>query len=325
MNVDECIEAFETLGDEIFGHPRWRHIRQIKLPFLWWPRSKYNKDKFERVIQGFVDKYEPRRRGDPAGSDHLPVRDRCKTGVVGVIEDKEGARPYLFRSYNHIYPGTSTVLNPGPATNVLIAKVARATTAAPTYFQHADLRGEKFVDGGLGNNNPSWIAYFEVSNLHKLHRRTWRAAHQLVGQTPASPQEQQVNAVGALVSIGTGKTRPARLVGPAGISRYVGYARLTRKMATNSEEIHRRMVSVIEDNGAHYYRLNVQTGLDGIKLDEWKTSRDAEGNTVNVTLRNIEAQTRAYLQSPGVMDDIRACARTLIQLRNAANPPMNTL
>jgi hypothetical protein len=80
MSVDECLEAYQTLGDSIFGHPRWRHIRQFKIPFLWWPRSKYNKQKFEDVIQGFVNRYEPRRVGDPAGSDYLPdPEDRCKT------------------------------------------------------------------------------------------------------------------------------------------------------------------------------------------------------------------------------------------------------
>jgi hypothetical protein len=80
MNVDECIEAYQTLGDDIFGRPRLRHIRQLKIPFLWWPRSKYNKQKFEDIIQGFVNKYEPRPAGDPAGKDYLAdPEDHCKT------------------------------------------------------------------------------------------------------------------------------------------------------------------------------------------------------------------------------------------------------
>jgi patatin-like phospholipase/acyl hydrolase len=211
------------------------------------------------------------------------------------------------------------VLNPDRATNVLIAKVACATTAAPTYFQHANLRGEKFVDGGLGNNNPSWIAYFEVIQMHQLHRHKWRLAHQIVGQNPTEPPVQQTNAVGVLVSIGTGKTKQARLVGPAGVSRYLGYVRLTRQMATNAEDIHQRMSNTTGTNGTRYHRFNVQTGLEDVKLDEWQTSRDEEGGITHVTLQKIETETRAYLQSPGVMDEIRECAGQLVELRNAAN------
>jgi Patatin-like phospholipase len=240
---------------------------------------------------------------------------------VAVIEDDEGARPYLFRSYNHLpHPRRSTVLNPDRASNILIAKVARAITAAPSYFQHANLRGEKFVDGGLGNNNPSWIAYSEVTEMHELHRQRWRAANQIVGQTPTTNPEQQLNAVGVLVSIGTGKAKPAKLIGRAGVSRYLGYIRLTRQMATDSERTHQLMVDRISNRpDTHYYRFNVPTGLEDIKLDEWKTSKNPQGCTIHDTLLKIQEETNNYLQNPEVKEQIGDCAVRLVELRRATN------
>jgi patatin-like phospholipase/acyl hydrolase len=53
-----------------------------------------------------------------------------------------------------------------------IADVLLATTAAPTYFPHADLRGEgAVVDGGLWANNPSLVAYTEASKIRECADR----------------------------------------------------------------------------------------------------------------------------------------------------------
>jgi patatin-like phospholipase/acyl hydrolase len=47
--------------------------------------------------------------------------------------------------------------NPRLANNVLIADVARATTATPTYFKKKVINKQEYIDGGFSTNanNPS--------------------------------------------------------------------------------------------------------------------------------------------------------------------------
>jgi hypothetical protein len=90
-------------------------------------------------------------------------------------------------------------------------------------------------------------------------------------------------------------------------------------MATNAEAIHNHILNTVSiDDSTHYHRFNVPTGLGDMKLDEWKISKDTEGQPVNLTLRKIETETEKYLRSSGVMDEIRECARQLVELRNTA-------
>lgn len=53
--------------------------------------------------------------------------------------------------------------------------MARATSAAPTYFPaFRSSRNELFVDGGLVANNPALIGYFEVQLNFKEHKENIR-------------------------------------------------------------------------------------------------------------------------------------------------------
>jgi patatin-like phospholipase/acyl hydrolase len=76
--------------------------------------------------------------------------------------------PYLFRAYDHDRAMTSLVRNPGGAQDVPITGVARATSAAPTYFKTMKIHGQGFQDGGFGANNPSQLAFVEVKDM-KMH------------------------------------------------------------------------------------------------------------------------------------------------------------
>lgn len=75
-----------------------------------------------------------------------------------------------------------------------------------------------------------------------------------------------------VVSVGTGKNNEARRFKGTGLSRYLNYLNFARRWATDSEETHKTMLRVkaAADNAFRYYRLNVEHGLDTMKLDEWK-------------------------------------------------------
>lgn len=81
----------------------------------------------------------------------------CKTEVLITSYDIEHREPYLIRSYE---PGYATIF---------LKEAARATTAAPTYFEPAVINdfGETLhlIDGGVFCNNPALLAYTEASKM----------------------------------------------------------------------------------------------------------------------------------------------------------------
>src|SRR5437764_2032184 len=74
---------------------------------------------------------------------------------------------YLFRSYEHLARKRFTPfeLNPGPAHETPLTDVAKATTAAPTYFEHHVIYKDEFLDGGFGANNPISHARSEIIQM----------------------------------------------------------------------------------------------------------------------------------------------------------------
>lgn len=72
----------------------------------------------------------------------------------------DNAKPHFFKqhkSHNQIY-------------NFKVKDVARATSAAPTYFEVARVKNEigtsfALVDGGLFVNNPAMVAYSEARSM----------------------------------------------------------------------------------------------------------------------------------------------------------------
>ena len=73
MTVDECIAAYETLADGVFGHPRRFHIRRPP----WIPRNKYNHRDLENIIKGIVEKND--HSGNPSALFRQPLPEMCRT------------------------------------------------------------------------------------------------------------------------------------------------------------------------------------------------------------------------------------------------------
>ena len=112
--------------------------------------------------------------------------------------------PFIFRSYDHLEKLRDLGLqcfdrNPGPAHQVEIWKIARATSAAPTYFKPPVIEGLEYIDGGFGANSPSRELLLEIQSMNNNAK----------------------NCMNVMLSVGTGKNEPmSRLVGK-GIGRYL--------------------------------------------------------------------------------------------------------
>lgn len=178
--------------------------------------------------------------------------------------------PFLFRSFEHVYGGYHLERNPGPAHCYPIWEVARATTAAPTYFDRMVIGNHTFWDGGFGCNNPSLEAFTEVVNMNN----------------------ENVGAVALLLSIGTGESRISRFA-QGKWSQVYQFVKAAKKMASDSQKVHDDMLRFSE-NGTRfpYYRFNVRDGLSEMKLDEWKK---AKGGGLG-TLGQLTSATQEYLR-----------------------------
>lgn len=134
------------------------------------------------------------------------------------------------------------------AHDIPIWQVARATSAAPTYFKPPVIDGLEYVDGGFGANNPCREIYEEVRRMNNNSQRC----------------------ASIILSIGTGKNNEARRFKGTGFQRYLNYLNFARKWASDSEQTHLAMLNAKSEGHFDYFRLNVEEGLDLMKLDEWR-------------------------------------------------------
>lgn len=233
--------------------------------------------------------------------------------------------PYLFRSYDHhpnvprVDGGTRNPLerNPGYAHRIPIWQVARATSAAPTYFNPITIDDHKFLDGGFGTNNPAEDIYREVCQMN--------------GNDKGS--------VGILVSIGTGQSKVSRFA-KGSWGKYFAILKAAKQIAVNAEDVHDRMDDNLNPSPGNsgprrYYRFNVPYSrckpapaeglesseeskmkpLGGMALDEWKAESKVLKRSCNTTLRDIKAATEAYLSGEKAQAELESVAKRLVMTR----------
>jgi len=171
--------------------------------------------------------------------------------------------PMLFRSYE------SQETHP----ECKIWEAARATSAAPTFFKRIEIgRAQPFIDGGVGRNNPSWVVLDEANSLF--------------GARP----------IGCLLSIGTGQVEAVGIGRPGIFQRIVptDVVDALRAIATDCEETHEHMLRLFAQLPRIYFRLNVEQGMQGIKLSEWERLSKVEAHTAQY-LRRKEVDEKLVL------------------------------
>jgi hypothetical protein len=208
---------------------------------------------------------------------------------------------HLLRSYPHTYnestfPPWAITYNEG-ADALKIWQVTRATSAAPFYFSMltATLNNDRigFKDGGIRENNPSFAAYSEHGSMHG-----------------------DASEPGLLLSIGTGRPNSENdgfaAVWPGPLGELKILRKWSEKFAvfknvlikyTEGEKQHTNMRIIARGEHRWYKRLNVDRGLEDLKLDNWERGMWTDPATglsevVNggKTLSRMEAATRAYLE-----------------------------
>ena len=194
--------------------------------------------------------------------------------------------------------------------------MARATSAAPTYFNSITISDCKYGDGGFGANNPTKEMYFEVCQMNGNSKKC----------------------VELLISIGTGEPKQRGPYQKEGARKYFSFIKFAGKHASNPELVHDDMMRIFENDREHqiYHRFNVPyhqspigptettpeplnesrsafqrpaTGpppLGDMKLDEWRGS---------ATLESIREATASYLSQARVQEELRYIAEVLVSRR----------
>jgi len=137
-SAEQLIEFYEKRGSEIFSRSLWKEVSSVAGII----DQRYSHEPLEKVY----DQYFKKTR-----------LSASLTKVLVSTYDIENRRPCFFKSWK---PDTG---------RVLMKHAARATSAAPTYFEPAIVKlGKKrlaLIDGGVYLNNPSMSAYSEAKKL----------------------------------------------------------------------------------------------------------------------------------------------------------------
>lgn len=243
MDIQDSILAYDAVLKEVIRHERLFHSRSC----LFWPRAKFSHLILDQMIVDVVRHHAPKVHGFPGSSCFVSDEHQCRTVVVAVQKQEQLRTPYLFRTYKNIHGSadpSSRELRPdrnlGLAHHIPIWQVAKATTAAPTYFQPVVIDGVEYTGAGFGMNNAQAEIYNEVKNMN--------------GDTRDS----------IILSVGSGTNNIPSRNRRIRFAQYITH--LQSLFPSESEQIHRRMVSRPE-----YYRLDVEEGLGQIKMDEWRS------------------------------------------------------
>jgi hypothetical protein len=172
--------------------------------------------------------------------------------------------PELFRTY----------LSHEIHSDCKIWEAARATSATPTIFKRIEIgRGQPFIDGGLGHNNPSRLLLDEAKGLFGSRQ------------------------IGVLLSIGTGMGKLISFKKPGVFQRIVptDIIDALRAIATDCEATHESMLGLFANSPNTYFRLNVEQGMDEIQFSEWEKLGNVEAHTTQYMKRKVVEEKLALL------------------------------
>ncbi|ERF73763.1 hypothetical protein EPUS_08561 [Endocarpon pusillum Z07020] len=317
MSIDEALTQYTEFGNSVFGQPRWFHERSLS----YLPRAKYPSRKVRGAILRLIHerlllKIYNAGKWQAQHESFASRDDQSRTMAVSFSKDPEEGidQFYLFRSYSH-NKGSATSehrfrpMNPGPAHSGPLWEVARATSAAPTYFEAITFMNRKFLDGGLGANNPGRIALQEVCQMHAPHRPALLVS---VGtgvkrDNRAKEKPKKRDQARDLFKI----DRPDKVPRKQGLQKLMELTHFMKDFTTDTEVTENDLNFTAHEMQVPYRRLNVSNDLATcIPLDDWRPAQSGQ-----ITLNAIKDYTNEYLKLQTTQEDLTYCAQVLVARR----------
>lgn len=225
----DMIDIYETMSNEIFPQSCYP-VRAFKWLPSWFWKYQYS----AKNLEANLDK--------TLGQKTIK---QCTVPTVITSVDIKSNSLKLFKSYRACWC---------PSENFRVKDVARATSAAPTFFPMAQVQCDhnptvifSLVDGGMAANNPAAIALSESFNLYGNNKK--------------------IN----LISIGTGKV--SRVNDPQEYA-YCLRARPTidSMFGSQSDTVHKQLTDLCDGGmvGLNYKRLDVMISPEYEEMDKPK-------------------------------------------------------
>ncbi|KAJ7884782.1 FabD/lysophospholipase-like protein [Mycena olivaceomarginata] len=265
MSVAQAIECYDDLADKVF--------RESKIG----GDGMYKATNLEQVIKAIVEE----RTGD-CDAPLLDDGATCKIFVCAMNAlNMDTKKPVLFRSY---------VSRKEVPIHCTVWEAARATSAAPTFFKRIDIgpekRPEPFIDGGVGQNNPTERVLAEARVVFPRRK------------------------IACVISVGTGQPDVIDVPKPSFFEQNViplGSIKAMVAMVTDCEETAQRMESLFERCPNTYFRFNVDRGLQAVKLGDWDRLNEVSAHTRQYMCRNdvsrrLDEAVRAIREQKGVIE-----------------------
>ena len=194
--------------------------------------------------------------------------------ALGTADVTAPSGPTLFRSY---------AVAKNEEYNCTIWEAARATSAAPTFFERINIGppgcATDYVDAGLGCNNPVKYVVEEAERIFEGEEY-----------------------VACLLSIGTGLAQAVKLARPKSLQNVLGMpthlVEPLKAIATDSGKTAEEIGKRYRKTPGIYYRLDVDRGMESVSLDEWDRLGDVRSLTKNyLKTHAIDTQVDALVES----------------------------
>jgi hypothetical protein len=184
--------------------------------------------------------------------------------------------PTIFRSYQ----APANQMN-----DCTIWETLRATTAHPDMFKSIEIGDrnlrESFVASAMGCANPIEHVLAEAKLVYPNRR------------------------VACIVSIGPGHARTIRIPKLDLFHRIfpTNVIAAMRDIATDSEQIAQRMARRFQGSDGVYFRLNVDQGMQDVRLGDWNR------------LAEVKAHTRAYMQKAETTHLVNRAVKSIREMK----------
>ena len=235
FTASELGALYDEKGEEIFDQSFFQKIGSIG-------DNAFGHENIERLLKEFF--------GDAMLSDAL-------TQVIITAYEIEKRKTFYFNS---------DLAKKDKSEDFLIREVARATSAAPTYFEPTRVGplGNQFslVDGGVFANNPSMLAYVEAKTYYeqmKNKKKSTRTRQVSSAKVEAMTVEEPF----VMVSLGTGSSMKPYNYNDAKDWGLVGWVRpivdiLMQGVSETVDFQMRRLLPPRLDGTQRYYRFSTK-------------------------------------------------------------------
>lgn len=289
MTIDECVAAYLDLAPKIF--PEEGFLSGSKAGRLFKSArgiARFDAAALEREVKRMVVEQLKKEEGVKF-DEAAPLTEGCGVYVLPHLWSLEFANSMRIR----VVCATNKDVNKAvrlrsyrsswePSTKCTIWQAARATSAAPLYFDSIafGMPPMSYVDGGLHYNNPVRVLVDEAKSI-------WKGTH--------------ARSVGCIISIGTGAP-PLSAVGDRGLEILESVKATVTDTEDTAQDFENELEHMDSTERPAYFRFNVHN-MQKIGLEEWKEFQTLTGATndyLNAQRREIGNCVDSLLRLAGM-------------------------